>query len=446
MSCTAIGETENMGNRKLLVVDTSVLLYDMHSIHSFPGNDVVLPLVVLDEIDRFKDKPGLLGESARYVNRYLDALRDHGKLNESIPIPDSDQTIRVELRAPKYMPGADELTLDYSRGDNRIIATALYLKKENPDKKVKVITKDINLRVKCDAIGIRAEDYFNDHLDIDVSEEFCGWSLFPVNDEEIDTLYDKNEYSVSSDGLNFLENEFILAKGNISKSFLGIHKNGKILPLKRKVTQVINLEPRNKEQKFAIEALLDPEIPLVTLTGLAGSGKTFITLMCALEGLQNGLYERIVITRSIQPVGRDLGYLPGDVNEKMDPWLAPIADNIKSAFRDTTYFDIMIEKHKIEIAPLAYIRGRTFNDSFVIVDEAQNATIHELKTIITRVGAGSKVVLLGDTDQIDTPYINKKSNGLSNVVEKFKYSKNHAHVKLDKGQRSEIASEASRIL
>ena len=171
-----------------------------------------------------------------------------------------------------------------------------------------------------------------------------------------------------------------------------------------------------------------------------------MNLMCALEGLQEDLYERIVITRSIQPVGRDLGYLPGDMNDKMDPWLAPIADNIKSAFRDTTYFDIMIEKHKIEIAPLAYIRGRTFNDSFVIVDEAQNATIHELKTIITRVGAGSKVVLLGDTDQIDTPYINKNSNGLSNVVEKFKCSKNHAHVKLDKGQRSEIASEASKIL
>ncbi len=431
-----------MGNRKLLVLDTSVLLYDMHSIHSFPGNDVVLPLVVLDELDRFKDKPGLLGESARYVNRYLDDLRDLGKLNESIPIPNSDQTIRVELRAPRL----DELTsLDYGKGDNRIIATALYLKKENPDKKVKVVTKDINLRVKCDALEIVAEDYFNDHLDIDVSGEYTGWSLYSVPDVEIDEMYEKNDYEISSEE-KFLENEFILAKGNISKSYLGIHKAGKILPLKRKVTNVIKLDPRNKEQKFAIEALLDPDIPLVTLTGLAGSGKTFITLMCALEGLQDGEYERIVITRSIQPVGRDLGYLPGDMNEKMDPWLAPIADNIKSAFRDTTYFDIMIEKHKIEIAPLAYIRGRTFNDSFVIVDEAQNATIHELKTIITRVGAGSKVVLLGDTDQIDTPYINKNSNGLSNVVEKFKFSKNHAHVKLDKGQRSEIASEASRIL
>ena len=436
------GDDQQMGNRKILVVDTSVLLYDMQSVHSFPGNDVVLPLVVLDELDRFKDKPGLLGESARYINRFLDTLREHGKLNESIPIPGTDQTLRVELRAPEI----NELNaFDYSRGDNKIIAAAYYLKKQNPEKKVKLITKDINLRVKCDALGIFAEDYFNDHLDIDASQECIGWKLLQTNDEEINLMYENEEYKLSSD-LKFLENEFILVKGNISKSFLGIHKAGKILPLKRKVSSIIRLEPRNKEQKFAIDALLDPEIPLVTLTGLAGSGKTFITLMCALEGLHDNAYERIVITRSIQPVGRDLGYLPGDMHDKMDPWLAPIADNIKSAFKDTTYFDIMIEKHKIEIAPLAYIRGRTFNDSFVIVDEAQNATIHELKTIITRVGTGSKIVLLGDTDQIDTPYIDKKSNGLSNVVERFKCSKNHAHVKLDKGQRSEIASEASKIL
>ena len=174
-----------MGNRKILVVDTSVLLYDMQSVHAFPGNDVVLPLVVLDELDRFKDKPGLLGESARYVNRFLDTLRDYGKLNESIPIPDSDQTLRVELRAPEI----EELNaFDYSRGDNKIIAVAYCLKNENPDKKVKVITKDINLRVKCDALGINAEDYFNDHLDIDISEEYRGWAKLDTNDEEINWL------------------------------------------------------------------------------------------------------------------------------------------------------------------------------------------------------------------------------------------------------------------
>jgi PhoH-like ATPase len=431
-----------MKNRKILIVDTSVLLYDMKSIHSFPGNDVVLPLIILDELDRFKDKPGLLGESARYVNRLLDGLREYGKLNEGITLSDSNQSIRVEIRAPNVK---ELVGLDYSRGDNRIIASAVSIQNENPGKQVKVITKDINLRVKCEAVGIKAEDYFNDHLDIK-DEEYSGWKNIFLNDIEVDTFYKDSFLELEEKELNDLyENQFVVSKSE-NKSFLAMYKKQNLSSLKHTVSTVIKLEPKNKEQKFAIEALMDFDIPLVTLTGLAGSGKTYLTLMCALEGIHTEKYDRIVITRSIQPVGRDLGYLPGDLQDKMDPWLAPIVDNIRTAFKDTTYFDMMIEKGKIEIAPLSYIRGRTFNNSFVIVDEAQNATIHELKTIITRVGMGSKVVLLGDTDQIDTPYINKKSNGLSNVIEKFKSSKNAAHIKLERGQRSEIASEASKIL
>jgi PhoH-like ATPase len=431
-----------MGNRKILVIDTSVLLYDMNSIHSFSGNDVVIPLIVLDELDRFKDRPGLLGESARYVNRYLDLLRGHGKLNEKVTISETEQTIRVELRK-SIDEAAKDLDLDLSRGDNRIIATALLLKKESPDKKVKVITKDINLRVKCDSIGIDAEDYFNDHIDLEESE-YVGWKEVYVSDDDVDDFF--------ADGLNadkemeLFENQFVVGKGG-TKHFIGMNRNGEIQKLNSKVSKIINLEPRNKEQKFAIEALCHPDIPLVTLTGLAGSGKTFLALMCALEGMQaEERYSRIVFTRSIQPVGRDIGYLPGSVEEKMNPWLAPFLDNLRHVFKDTTYFQIMTEKNKIEVAPLSYIRGRTFNDCFVIVDEAQNASIHELKTIITRIGENSKVVLLGDTDQIDTPYIDKKSNGLSNVVEKFKKSPLHAHIHLNRGQRSDLASEASKIL
>jgi len=429
-----------MNSRKILVIDTSVLLYDMHSIHSFPGNDVVIPLIVLDELDRFKDKHGLLGESARYANRFLDLLRDHGPLNEEVTIPTSDQTIRVELRVPKL----DDLKdLDFIRGDNRIIATAFHLKRNNPERKVKVITKDINLRVKCDALGIHAEDYFNDHLDLGTTGEYKGWQTINLTDENIDSFY--NDGSVVIDNEDILNNEFVIGKGG-SKSFIGIYQGGKIKQLNASVTKIIKLEPRNKEQKFAVEALMHPDIPLVTLTGLAGSGKTFLTLMCALEGLHDERYSRIIFTRSLQPVGRDIGYLPGDIHEKMNPWLSPLMDSVRHAFKDTAYFSIMVEKGKIEVAPLAYIRGRTFNDAFVIVDEAQNASIHELKTIITRIGTDSKVVLLGDTDQIDTPYIDKKSNGLSNVVEKFKKSDLHAHIHLERGQRSDIASEASRIL
>jgi PhoH-like ATPase len=209
-----------------------------------------------------------------------------------------------------------------------------------------------------------------------------------------------------------------------------------------------NFKAKNKEQAFAVEALLREDIEMVTLTGLAGSGKTYVALMAGIDAVQQGRYKRIVISRSIQPVGRDLGFLPGDINEKMAPWLAPITDNFRTMLSDKnfTYFEMMMNRGELEVAPLAYIRGRTFNDSYLIVDEAQNATVHELKTIITRIGKGSKIVLLGDTDQIDTPYIDKLSNGLSIVVDRFKDRESAAHVQLAKGQRSNIASLASIIL
>jgi PhoH-like ATPase len=425
-----------MSDRKFFVVDTSVLLYDMKSIHSFPENDIVIPLIVLDELDRFKDKPGLLGESARYVNRFLDELRAHGNINNGILLTDSEQTIRVELRS---LDGKQVKGLDPKRGDNQIILTALLLKEENPDTQIKVITKDINLRVKCDSVGLKAEDYFKDDL---ADSQYSGWKSLSLPKEKIDEFFLENKLSTEEE---LFENQFVIA-GNGQQSLLAMHRMGELFSLKQSVNKVIRLQPRNKEQRFAIEALRDPDIPLVTLTGLAGSGKTFLSLMVALEGLQEEIYERIVITRSIQPVGRDIGYLPGNIDEKMSPWLAPIFDNIRHAFKDTSYFDIMMHKGKVEVAPLSFIRGRTFPDSFVLVDESQNASIHELKTIVTRVGENSKIVLLGDTDQIDTPYITKRSNGLSIVAERFKNSGLHAHVHLPRGQRSNLATEASRLL
>jgi PhoH-like ATPase len=439
-----------MGNRKILVVDTSVLLYDMTAIHSFPGNDVVLPLTVLDELDRFKDKPGLLGESARYINRFLDDLRKAGRLDQAVTIPNLDQTVRVEIELDNNAPMPTGLNPRYA--DNMILATALFLAHKHADMKVKVITKDINLRVKCDALGLIAEDYYRDHIDVDSSNIYTGQSELILPTDVVDKFFEQKYLSVKDDlkGIIHKElypNEFIVGKSPENGSFLGIVMNGEIRPMtKSNINQHIGVEPKNKEQSFALNMLNNKDIPLVSITGLAGSGKTFITLMAAMGNLGLENYKRIIFTRSIQPVGRDLGYLPGSMDEKMSPWLAPIMDNFKHAFGDMSYFDLMKSKGQIDIAPLSYIRGRTFNDAFIIVDEAQNTTIHELKTIITRVGKGSKVVLLGDTEQVDTPYIDTMSNGLTIAVEKFKGSELSGHIILTKGQRSDIATLASKIL
>jgi len=432
-----------MNKRKILVIDTSVLLYDMSAIHSFPGNDIVLPLPVLDELDHFKDKPGLLGESARYVNRYLDKLRDKGRLDKSVTVPNGDQSIRVETKFPDSIPAG----LASDLADNKIIATAINIAKKNPDQCVKVITKDINLRVKCDALGLLAEDYYKDHIGLVKLSPYTGVANCVISDSLIDEYFSAGVIDTDSIDAEFSENQFVIAKGHTGKSLLGIYKKSKIhkLPVSE-IKLNVGYEPRNKEQKFASGLLVDSAIQLVTITGIAGSGKTYITLMAAVAGLLEGRYKRIIVTRSIQPVGRGLGYLPGDMNEKMAPWMAPIIDNFRHAFSDMAYYHTMRQSGDIEIAPLAYIRGRTFNDAFVIVDEAQNASIHELKTVITRIGKGSKIVLLGDTHQVDTPYLDEISNGLSIVVQRFKESEYSGHVHLVNGQRSEIATLATKLL
>jgi len=423
--------------RKTFLIDTSVLLYDKQSVHSFADNHVVLPMIVLDELDRFKEKQGILGESARYINRFLDSLRSEGRLDIGVSL-ESGQTIRVLTR--EGYEGMENLDLDVSRGDNKIIACALMLQNEGAN--VHVVTKDINLRVKCDALGIAAEDYYADHIDTWTEEEEAGLIQISVTNDTIDNLHKGDPVTIKDDRL--FNNCFMVCKGEGSSSCLAVWNDGKASKI---VTpKVQDIVPRNKEQRFALHALNSPDIPLVCLTGIAGSGKTFLTLMTALEALNKKKIERIVVTRSMEPVGRDIGFLPGDMNEKMAPWMSPLVDNFRHAFKNMSFFQMMIEKGQIDIAPLSYIRGRTFDNAFIIVDEAQNATIHELKTVVTRVGENSKIVLMGDTDQIDTPYIDKKSNGLSIVIDRLRESDLMSHIHLPRGERSKLATLASRSL
>lgn len=428
--------------RKVFVLDTSVLLYDRASIHSFPGNDVVIPLVVLDELDRFKEKRGLLGENARYINRFLDDLREVGQLHKGVDL-ENNQTIRVEINHSENVPKG----LDPTAADNKIIAVANELSNKL-DSQVIVVTKDINFRVKCDALQIHAEDYYKDRIVSDEEQIYSGFKKITVTDEIVDNFYKNKSILIKdiSDELDVYYNQYVLCK-SLSKSFLGVVKGKKIIELSCNLSPGITVTDRNKEQKFALDMLTREDIPLVTMTGIAGSGKTFLTIVAALSGLGNNKYNRIVITRSMQTVGKDVGFLPGDIKEKMDPWIQPIVDNARVVFgNDSSYFYDMERKGQIEIAPLAFIRGRTFNNTFLIVDESQNSSIHELKTIITRMGENSKIVLLGDIEQIDTPYIDTLSNGLTIVIEKFKAEKDAGHIKLIKGERSGLATLATKLL
>tara|TARA_R110002153_G_scaffold1395_1_gene7192 strand:- start:15758 stop:17131 length:1374 start_codon:yes stop_codon:yes gene_type:complete len=457
-----------MENKKTFIIDTSVLLYDKNSITSFEDNILVIPLIVLDELDRFKGKTTLVGENARYINRYLDDLRKKGNLSEGIEI-ENGQIIKVDVSEPCAPP-----SLDPDVADNKIIGLAMTLKASLIDKgmRVIVVTKDINFRVKCDALGLEAEDYNSDNILEEKSKQFMGHvviqteyvslvdDLFQYNlherdhkDEIIESVIEMFEETFNRKPF---ENEYFNLKCGKS-SFLGRYTKKDIKRVRGKSHKGVGLlkefkdlkiEPRNKEQRYALDALLDENIPLVTITGLAGSGKTFLAIMAAHAMVEAGIYDRIVFTRNVQPVGREMGFLPGSIDDKMEPWLAPIMDNFRVGLGDNhaSYFKTLVEKGIFEISPLSYIRGRTFNKTILIMDEAQNATIHELKTVGTRIGEKSKIILMGDIDQIDTPYINELSNGLTIVAEKLKNQSVAAHVALKKGERSKLSSVLANLL
>lgn len=434
--------------KKLFVIDTSVLLYDKNCIENLRDNDIVIPLIVLEELDKFKTREGILGENSRYFNRLLDDLREKGSLYDGVLLEELNSVVRIESN--NSWDGLENL--DVKSNDNLIIATTNFLTKHNKNyEKVILITKDINLRVKCDAIKLRANDYYADYEFIMNKNVFTGVNQIEAESSLVSNLY-SNKYlrlEKLTDTKELFENECVVVKSiEDSSSALAIQKNKTLclVSSRQEILKKTGIDAKNKEQIFALSLLLDEKISLITMTGVPGSGKTYLALMTSLKEIEKETKKRIIFTRPIQTVGKDIGFLPGTLNEKMAPWLSPIVDNFRNQFGDMTYFNLMMEKGIIDIAPLSYIRGRSFNDAIIIVDEAQNATVHELKTVITRTGKNSKILLLGDIEQVDLPYINKYSNGLTLVIEKLKDVSLTGHINFTKGYRSELANVAAEKL
>lgn len=438
--------------KKIYVLDTSVILFDHNSVKHFEENDVAIPIQVLEELDTFKKGGDTKNYEARSFIRYLNSVAGDSLLTNWVEIGGNHRGQLKVVKESTTLVNNASATFDDYKNDNKIINAALSLQEEFPKRKVVLVSKDICLRVKARAFNLLAEDYLTGKI-TNVDELYSGkTTLDNIESEVIDELFKKQvlpNAKVSNVPHPF--NHFLIMN-NGKKSALGYYNSREDLVEKVEKQTVFKIKPRNAEQTFAIHALLKPEIRLVTLRGVAGTGKTLLALAAALE--QRRMFHQIYVTRPIVPLGnRDIGYLPGDIKSKIDPYMQPIWDNlkfIKSQFttkdKELKQIEEMVNTEKIAIAPLAYIRGRTLSNVFFIVDEAQNLTPHEVKTIITRAGENTKIVFTGDINQIDTPYLDAESNGLSFLVDKVKNHPLFAHVNLEKGERSELANLANELL
>ena len=435
-------------SKKIFVLDTNVILHDATCIQNFEDNEVVIPISALEELDQFKRGNEQIHYNAREFLRLLDELSIDSNSNE---LNQPDGKIKVVVNH-NWHPDVEK-TFKEDCPDHRIINCAFKLHEENLDKQLVLVSKDTNMRLKARSLGLMAEDYTTDTIE-DVNHIYPGNRLIEnVSSEEIDMIY-------NADGVDFknlesiqkpVPNEnYILRNGQ--KSVLAYFD-----PFEKEITQINNLNaygiaPRNAEQSFALNMLLDERIQLVTLSGKAGTGKTLLALACALEKRKR--FRKIFLARPIVPLSnKDLGFLPGDIHSKLDPYMQPLFDNLsvirhqfKSNEKRAQRINEMLEEEKLLITPLAYIRGRSLQKSFFIVDEAQNLTPHEIKTIITRAGEGTKVVFTGDIHQIDHPYLDKKSNGLTYLISRMKGQSVFAHITLEKGERSDLAELASNLL
>ena len=449
--------------KKTFVLDTNVLLHDPSAMLRFQDNDVVLPITVIEELDRFKKQPEMTGRNARQVSRTLDTLREKGHLIDGIAI-NGGGCLRVALCDRETL---QELPpeLEGDRGDNAILAVALELKQQC-DCPVVLVSKDTNLRIKADAMGLSAEDYETDKVDVD--DLYTGTAEIWVDTDTIEQFFKQGSISLDKpifpnqavtlvDSANPSHTALAIALGT-GQTGIADDKNKQLIPaIKVPYGGISHIQPRNREQKFAFDLLLRDSIQLVTLVGKAGTGKTLLAIAAGLHQVANEqIYNRLLISRPVIPMGKDIGYLPGDVTEKLTPWMQPLYDNFDLIFGTQEPqgkpahwrrgHEELIERGLLQIEPLTYIRGRTIPKQFMIVDEAQNLTPHEVKTILTRAGEGTKIVLTGDLDQIDNPYVDAASNGLTYVVERFKEEPLAGHITLYKGERSILAERATVLL
>lgn len=442
--------------KKKFVLDTNVLLSSPTSIFTFDDNDVYIPITVIEELDTFKKGLSETGRAARHFSRILDDLRTRGSLNTGIKVfperADSGMLYVIIEADMNLLPAHME-----RKPDNLILSVALALKQKNKDSRVVLITKDSNLRIKADALAIPAEDYEADKVDID--DLYTGIGEFEVEGDLLKQYLQTG--SVSLDHLNLLPNQYVILRDkneptqfvygrydHVTGSLKNLNFGGKDF--------VWGIYPRNLEQSFALDLLLDDDVKLVTLVGTAGTGKTLLAIAAGLQKTtDDGKYQKLLVSRPIFPLGKDIGYLPGSLEEKLNPWMQPIFDNLELLLggagqgrqkRLSQSYSELINQGILEVEPLTYIRGRSIPNQFFIVDEAQNLTPHEIKTILTRAGDNTKIVLTGDPYQIDNPYVDAASNGLTYVVERFRKEAIGAHITLVKGERSALATIAATLL
>ena len=442
--------------KKIFVLDTNVIISDPKAIFNFNEHDIVIPIVVIEELDKFKKDMNQVGLSVRAFTRHLESLRKKGRLVDGVPLK-SGGTIRIDITGEMDLPGPK---LDNGYADNMILTSAYRITKDNPEREVILVTKDINLRIKADVLGVTADTYRNDTVNFTKLPK--GYEKILVKGNLIDRIFETRKVplkDLKEDDNKAFENlhtnKFYMMIDEANEQHQAVVKidpfENAIVPLTQ-YKSVWGLSARNFEQKLAIDLLMDDRVKLVSLMGTAGTGKTLLALACGLQKcLDEGKYTRMLVARPVYPMGRDIGFLPGTIEEKLKPWMQPIFDNLEYllAGYDSSSFGKMndlLDSGVIEVEALTYIRGRSIPEQFIIVDEAQNLTPHEVKTIVSRVGENTKIVLTGDPYQIDNPYMNESNNGLSYIVDRFKDLALAGNITLEKGERSALANAAAELL